>query len=76
MAKQAAVGEYVTVLQRLVDILRKDAANPSNANFDQYIFRSISGLTYPVHRRHCVGLDRRFRVCPCPSVYRNPAEGH
>ena len=44
MAKQAAVGEYVTVLQRLVDILRKDAANPSNANFDQYIFRSISGL--------------------------------
>ena len=43
-AKQALVGEYVTVLQRLVDILRKVAPNPSNPNFDQYIFESISGL--------------------------------
>jgi len=43
-AKQALVGEYVNVLQRLVDILRKVAPNPSNPNFDQYIFESISGL--------------------------------
>ena len=43
-AKQALVGEYVTVLQRLIDILRKVAPNPSNPNFDQYIFESISGL--------------------------------
>ena len=43
-AKQALVGEYVTVLQRLVDILHKVAPNPSNPNFDQYIFESISGL--------------------------------
>ena len=43
-AKQALVGEYVTVLQMLVDILRKVAPNPSNPNFDQYISESISGL--------------------------------
>ena len=43
-AKQALIGEYITVLQRLVDILRKVAPNPSNTNFDQYISESISGL--------------------------------
>ena len=43
-AKQGLVGEYVIVLQRLVDILRKVAPNPSNPNFEQYIFESISGL--------------------------------
>jgi exportin-2 (importin alpha re-exporter) len=43
-AKQALAGEYVAVLQKLVDILRKVAPNPSNPNFDQYIFESISGL--------------------------------
>jgi hypothetical protein len=40
----ALAGEYVTVLQRLIDILRKVPPNPSNPNFDQYIFESISGL--------------------------------
>jgi len=43
-AKQALVGEYGTVLQRLVDILRNIAQNPRNPNFDQYIFESMSGL--------------------------------
>jgi exportin-2 (importin alpha re-exporter) len=43
-AKQALVGKYVTVLDRLVNILRNVAQNPSNPNFDQYIFESISGL--------------------------------
>ena len=43
-AKQALIGEYTTVLQKLVDILRNVAQNPSNPNFDQYFFESISGL--------------------------------
>jgi exportin-2 (importin alpha re-exporter) len=43
-AKHALIGEYTTVLQRLVDILRNVAQNPSNPNFDQYFFESISGL--------------------------------
>ncbi|KAI9448619.1 armadillo-type protein [Lactarius psammicola] len=43
-AKQALAREYVTVLQTLVNILRNVAQNPSNPNFDQYIFESISGL--------------------------------
>ena len=43
-AKGALVGEYVTVLERLINILRNVAQNPSNPNFDQYIFESISGL--------------------------------
>src|SRR6266702_10812 len=47
-AKQALVGEYVTVLQTLVNILRNVAQNPSNPNFDQYIFESISGLILQV----------------------------
>ena len=40
-----------TVPRKLVDVLRKVAPNPSNPNFDQYIFENISGLL--VHRRHC-----------------------
>ena len=42
--KQGLVGEYVTVLQRLVDILHKVAPKLSNRNFNQYISESISGL--------------------------------
>ncbi|KAH9023317.1 Cse1-domain-containing protein [Lactarius hengduanensis] len=48
-AKQALVGESVDVLRRLVSILRNISQNPSNPNFDQYIFESISGLILRVH---------------------------
>ncbi|KAI0248954.1 importin alpha re-exporter [Lactifluus subvellereus] len=43
-AKQGLGEGYVNVLQRLVSILRVIARNPSNPNFDQYIFESISAL--------------------------------
>ena len=57
--------------------LRKVASNPRNPNFDQYIFESFSGSrSYPIRWRYCAGLDRRFRVCPVPSMYRNPAKGN
>ena len=76
-AKQALVGEYVNVLQRLVRILREVAPNPSNPNFDQYIFESISG--------HIRFIDATVSdsiavfesaLCALPSVYRNFAKGH
>lgn len=35
---------YERVLQRLVAILGVISKNPSNPNFDQYIFESISAL--------------------------------
>ena len=74
-AKQALVGEYVTVLQRLVVILRKVAPNPSNPNFDQYIFVSLSGFirffgaTVP-------DLITISEFCALPSFHRNPTKGH
>jgi hypothetical protein len=43
-AKQGLGEGYADVLRRLVSILRAIARNPSNPNFDQYIFESISGL--------------------------------
>lgn len=52
-AKQGLGEGYANVLQRLVSILRVIARNPSNPNFDQYIFESISGLILRV---------------PCPSM--------
>lgn len=32
------------ILQRLVRILGATSKNPSNPNFDQYLFESLSGL--------------------------------
>jgi hypothetical protein len=43
-AKQGLGEGYADVFRRLVAILRVIAKNPSNPNFDQYIFESISGL--------------------------------
>jgi len=43
-AKQGLEEEYAGLLQRLVVIVGVIARNPSNPNFDQYIFESISGL--------------------------------
>ncbi|KAG1763112.1 CAS/CSE protein [Suillus occidentalis] len=43
-ARQTLTPIYQQVLQRLVNILGIIAQNPSNPNFDQYIFESISAL--------------------------------
>ncbi|KXN81985.1 Exportin-2 [Leucoagaricus sp. SymC.cos] len=43
-ARQALTPTYQQILSRLVNILGNIAKNPSNPNFDQYIFESLSGL--------------------------------
>nr|VWP01251.1 Succinate-semialdehyde dehydrogenase (EC [Ganoderma boninense] len=43
-ARSALGGGYDQILQRLVAILGVISKNPSNPNFDQYIFESISAL--------------------------------
>lgn len=43
-ARQTLTPVYQQVLQRLVSILGTISKNPSNPNFDQYIFESISAL--------------------------------
>ncbi|KAH7882920.1 CAS/CSE protein [Phlebopus sp. FC_14] len=43
-ARQTLTPVYQRVLQRLVNILGVISKNPSNPNFDQYIFESISAL--------------------------------
>ncbi|KAF4612796.1 hypothetical protein D9613_011749 [Agrocybe pediades] len=43
-ARQTVIPAYQRILQRLVAILGVISKNPSNPNFDQYIFESISGL--------------------------------
>ena len=39
-----AATPYDRILQRLVGILGVTSKNPSNPNFDQYLFESLSGL--------------------------------
>ncbi|KAI0329277.1 Cse1-domain-containing protein [Cubamyces sp. BRFM 1775] len=43
-ARGALADEYARLLQRLVAVLGVISKNPSNPNFDQYIFESISAL--------------------------------
>ncbi|PIL29858.1 hypothetical protein GSI_08065 [Ganoderma sinense ZZ0214-1] len=43
-ARSTLAGGYEQILQRLVAILGVISKNPSNPNFDQYIFESISAL--------------------------------
>jgi CAS/CSE protein involved in chromosome segregation len=43
-ARQTLTPVYEQTLSRLVAILGVISKNPSNPNFDQYIFESISGL--------------------------------
>jgi exportin-2 (importin alpha re-exporter) len=43
-AKQTLTPQYERTLQRLVNILGVVSKNPSNPNFDQYLFESISAL--------------------------------
>lgn len=50
-ARQTLTPVYQQVLQRLVAILGTISKNPSNPNFDQYIFESIAALMRCVQRR-------------------------
>jgi len=43
-ARQTLAPDFKRILQRLVGILGIVSKNPSNPNFDQYIFESISAL--------------------------------
>lgn len=43
-ARQSLTPVYQQVLNRLVGILSVISKNPSNPNFDQYLFESISAL--------------------------------
>ena len=43
-AKQTLTSVYEQLLQRLIAIVGAICKNPSNPNFDQYIFESISTL--------------------------------
>lgn len=43
-ARQTLTPVYERTLQRLVAILGVISKNPSNPNFDQYIFESLSAL--------------------------------
>ena len=48
-ARSAFANGYEQILQRLVAILGVISKNPSNPNFDQYIFESTSALMRYVH---------------------------
>ena len=52
-ARQTLIPLHQQILARLVAILGVISKNPSNPNFDQYIFESISGLTRYEHRKLC-----------------------
>ena len=43
-ARSSLVADFQRILARLVAILGVISKNPSNPNFDQYIFESISAL--------------------------------
>lgn len=43
-ARSTLAAEHEQLLRRLVAILAAICKNPSNPNFDQYIFESISAL--------------------------------
>lgn len=43
-ARSTLASSYEPLLGRLINILGAIAKNPSNPNFDQYIFESISAL--------------------------------
>ena len=63
-ARQTLTPVYQQVLQRLVAILGTISKNPSNPNFDQYIFESISALMRCVRgRRADNNTDARGQVC-------------
>lgn len=67
-----AAAAYDRILQRLVRILGVTSKNPSNPNFDQYLFESLSGLMRQVEGREslCFRLTRfpRFVAAANPTT--------
>lgn len=57
-----ATTAYDRILQRLVGILGVTSTNPSNPNFDQYLFESLSGLMRQVKERKSSLLIRLTSV--------------
>jgi hypothetical protein len=58
-ARQTLTPGYERTLQRLVGILGVISKNPSNPNFDQFIFESISALM----RYEMITLNSSFSPC-------------
>jgi CAS/CSE protein, C-terminus len=61
-ARQSLTPVYQAVLARLVRILEVVSRNPSNPNFDQYLFESISALI------RCVAPKLAFATCSGHSL--------
>ena len=58
-----ATTAYDQIVQRLVGILGVTSKNPSNPNFDQYLFESISGLMRQVKGQKHSLLSWLTRLC-------------
>jgi exportin-2 (importin alpha re-exporter) len=58
-----AATAYDRILQRLVGILGVTSKNPSNPNFDQYLFEGLSGLMRQVKVRKGECLRGSFVFC-------------
>ena len=56
-ARQSLTPMYQAVLARLVRILEVVSRNPSNPNFDQYLFEAISALIRYVGLHACNCMD-------------------
>jgi exportin-2 (importin alpha re-exporter) len=71
-ARQTLTPGHAATLQRLVNILGVTAKNPSNPNFDQYLFESIAALIRWVFHMKYTGKEtqatRRFVVAGSPNT--------
>lgn len=68
-----ATTSYDQILQRLVRILGVTSKNPSNPNFDQYLFESLSGLMRQVKRGRgsCTQLTSLSGLLLCQTQRRS-----
>jgi exportin-2 (importin alpha re-exporter) len=69
-----ATTNFDQTLQRLVRILGATSKNPSNPNFDQYLFESLSGLLRQVEggrRVHTFTTHPFVQICRCSE----PSDG-
>lgn len=61
-ARQTLTPSFERLLSRLVSILGAISKNPSNPNFDQYIFESISALIRSVKQSNSLSILILTRV--------------
>ena len=62
IARQTLTAEYENILHRLVNILGLISTNPSNPNFDQFTFESISALIRSDYARATVNALSVHRI--------------